>query len=229
MRCPTLPESIAATVALLPRGRAWQNHEATPQEFVDPPFMPVAFSAPGFQTEHKPGTILYRFWSAIGAVRWWLESRLCALREEFWCASKTETHNEWMAEYGLPDPCDPFPDLCAKVSAIGGTRCEYYQAVAARAGWAIECMDGTVQCGAQTGCDEAGDAQTGYSRKSGFFIVVYLGDSPSFYGGGETQPQTGLISAGEAMACDAPDITGLRCLIERMVHAHLEVNYILVS
>jgi hypothetical protein len=33
-----------------------------------------------------------------------------------------------MAEYGLPDGCDPFPDLCTKVAAIGGTRCEYRRA-----------------------------------------------------------------------------------------------------
>src|SRR5262245_49399073 len=129
--CPTLEQCRDALLKLLPLGRAWQSHEGGPRarlvsEFEDDDFEVEGFDADGDQT----GSILWQFCAAIAHLFYFANTRLCELREEFWCASHKETHDEWMAEYGLPDACDPWPDLCAKVAALGGATCAYLQAVA---------------------------------------------------------------------------------------------------
>jgi hypothetical protein len=138
LRCPTLEESIAATAALLPRGRAWPaRHPATLSAFLawlgGLVGIPAASAWPA-------GFVQMGFIAALGAVRNYLEAQLCALRFEFWCATQTQTRDLWMAEYGLPDDCDPYPDLCAKVAALGGRRCELYQELCAANGWIIDCV-----------------------------------------------------------------------------------------
>ena len=140
LRCPTLAEVLASALKLLPKGRAWQTHEGGPAPPLDRGFNPGAFDNDAFSTRSKPGSTLFRFWKAVAACFTFVTQRLCDLRLEFWCATHKETHDLWMAEYGLPDLCDPFPDLCTNVAAIGGTRCEYYAAIAARSGWSISCV-----------------------------------------------------------------------------------------
>jgi hypothetical protein len=122
--------------------RAWQSNDGGPREGVPTAaFEPAGFDAGAFATDSDVGSILYRFWAAVGAFRNFLESGFAILRLEFWCATHKETHDLWMKrEYGLPDPCDPFPDLCTKVAAIGGARCEYF-AEAGRARGARRLVD----------------------------------------------------------------------------------------
>lgn len=214
-------------MALLPLGRAWQSHGRAEQLYVDAAFEAGAFEAGAFETETRPGTILYRYWSALGAVRNFVERRLCDLRREFFCASVVETRDLWMAEYGLPDACDPFPDLCTKVAAIGGARCDYYQAVAARAGWLITCDDLVFRCaGALAGRALAGRGKAGSSPRAlcRMRITVLLGDSPAFTGRLHRRPLAGRLRAGQRLHCP-PDLTPLRCLIERVAQAHVIVEY----
>ena len=127
--CPDLDAMRDQVFALLPPGRAWQTHDGGPW----------------------PGTRLYGFWSAVASLRAYFNARMCAMREQFFCATADEMRDIWLAQYGLPDDCDPFPDLCAKVQAIGGARCEYFQAVTQRKGWVIDCLAGEDQCGARFG------------------------------------------------------------------------------
>src|SRR2546421_695582 len=129
MRCPTRDEILNSALALLPQGRAWQSNEGGPAVGYDIGFDPGGYQDNGFQAIFRQGSILRRFWKSVAGLFSFLNDRLCALRLEFWCATHVETHDLWMAEYGLPDACDPFPDLCTKVAAIGGTRCEYYAEV----------------------------------------------------------------------------------------------------
>src|SRR4051812_19380625 len=124
MRCPTLDEITTAVLSLLPRGRAWQTNEGLPRPGFEPAFNPKAFQSDAFQTTREAPSILWQYWRSFAVVVDYLTQRLCALRLEFWCQTLNETHDGWMTEYGLPDECDPFPDLCTKVAAIGGTRCE---------------------------------------------------------------------------------------------------------
>lgn len=202
-RCPSFADIRAEALALLPRGRAWSNHDGGPW----------------------PTSTLYRFWSAVAESFHFAAKRLCDLRLEFWCATHVETHDLWMAEYGLPDPCDPFPDLCTKVAAIGGTRCEYYQEIVARAGWRIECAERQSNCGAQPGCAQPGCMQPGSgTRASEFVVIVNLPESPAYVGGKSYKPQPGCMQAGDSLGC-GPNIRALECLMARMVHAQLKIVY----
>jgi hypothetical protein len=142
LQCRSAAEVLQAILQLLPRGRAWQSNEGGPRMGLVRAFDPGVFDDPPFPTQSRVQSIMLGFWRAVANCVTFILSRYCDLRLEFWCATHKETHDLWMAEYGLPDACDPFPDLCTKVAAIGGTRCEYYAAVAARAGWSITCATG---------------------------------------------------------------------------------------
>lgn len=199
-RCPTQPEILPQLLALLPQGRAWGTNEGGP----------------------LPDSVLVRFWNSVASVFEFANQRMCALREEFFCATQVETNAEWLAEYGLPDACDPFPDLCTKVAALGGSRCEYFAEVAARAGWAIDCPDDET-CGDQAGCAETGNATPGLGPTQAFLIVrVDLGESPAYVGPLGPLPQAGAFQAGEPLLCP-PDFSALRCILERIIPAHVKL------
>lgn len=225
MWCPTLDDTARAVLALLPRGRAWANHEGGPEPYRIAPFDPAAFDPADFDTDARAGTVLYRFWEAYAKVLQFFVDRMCALRLEMFCATVSETRDNWLAEYGLPDACDPFPDLCMKVAAIGGTRCEYYASVAARGGWSITCLDEFATCAAQPGARfKAGCAQPGRRAKATLQINVDLGSSPAYSAGPRRPPKAGRLKAGLSLSC-GPDISALECLLARVVHAEILIIY----
>lgn len=201
MHCPSAEEITEQALALLPRGRAWPREE---------------------------GTVLRQYWRAVAEVVAFLVARICALRLEFWCATHSETHDQWMIEYGLPDACDPFPDLCTKVAAIGGTRCEYYAAVAARAGWSIDCGVVDSDCGTPVGNFEVGCSEIGGEIGGATIIItVYLDDSPAYVAPATSGPFVGNMSVGRGLDCP-PDITPLQCVLDRVVHAHIVIKYVTI-
>lgn len=222
-RCPTFFESFSSTALLWPRGRAWPVMESsTPSRY----FAWLTALAGAIPIDWPTGFVQAGWTAAIAHLRNYCEQRLCDLREEFWCASHNETHDQWMIEYGLPDPCDPFPDLCTKVAAIGGTRCDYYAMIAARAGWTIECLTVDNNCGADAGCAEAGCSEAGpVSRGALIVIRVDLGNSSAYLPPDEGEPLAGLLQAGGTLSCP-PDLTGLQCLLDRVVHAHVTIEYV---
>lgn len=226
MHCPTIDEITAATLALLPRGRAWQNNEGGPMPGYDAAFAPSGFQNNAFATSSKAKSILWHYWRSYAQVMHYLTTRLCELREEFWCSTINETRPEWMIEYGLPDECDPFPDLCTKVTAIGGTRCDYYAEVAARVGWKIECDERNVFCGSRTGRRMlSGRARTGrVSNPSQLRLVVYLNESPAYSGELGKPALSGRFRSGRRPTC-GPPLTPLKCLMSRVVHAEIQITY----
>lgn len=223
--CPTFLESFLATCALWPRGRAWPVSDGTtPHRFYQwigrlvglPKAWPSGFVQAGYS-------------AAIALVRNYIETRLCALRNEFWCATITETRDQWMIEYGLPDDCDPFPDLCTKVAAQGSARCEYYAAIAARAGWTISCNVIVNDCGDGIGCMQIGCGQIGpLSTASTLLITVYLNESSAYVVPLEVLPYIGNFQIGGGLDC-TPDLSTLQCLLERVVHAHVVIEYATVD
>lgn len=223
--CPTFLESFLATCALWPRGRAWPVSDGvTPSSFYSwisrlvglPKSWPTGFVQAGYS-------------AAIALVRNYIETRLCALRNEFWCATINETRDQWMIEYGLPDDCDPFPDLCTKVAALGGTRCDYYAAIAARAGWSISCNIIVNNCGDGIGCLEIGCGQLGpLSTGTALVITVFLNESAAYVAPLEVLPYMGNFQIGGGLDC-APDLAPLQCLLERVVHAHVILEYTTVD
>lgn len=224
-QCPTRLQRFRQMLLLLPRGKAWQTGEPAGQAYT------VTMAQPGFaqtglfQTLDRPLTVMHAFFSAAADFFSQLEQMLCALRLEFWCATQTQTNDLWLAEYGLPDDCDPFPNLCAKVGAIGGTRCEYFSAVAAQAGWSISCDNVFSAICAMFGAFQYGNV--GFGGQGGaatIQITVDLENSPAFQGLIETQPMFGAFQFGNTLNCE-PDISSLVCLLDRIVPAHVAVTY----
>jgi hypothetical protein len=229
LRCPTKAEILDAIFALLPRGRAWQSNEGGPRSGYASAFQSDAFQEDAFAMKSRAPSILNRFWTAIASVLEYVNGRLCDLRLEFWCATHKETHDLWMAEYGLPDACDPFPDLCTKVAAIGGTRCEYYSEVAARAGWTISCEVARSGCGGRAGCSKAGRSRPGNRLAAAIVIIrVFTGLSPAYVGGRRAPAKAGRMKAGRGLSC-GPDINPLRCILDRVVHAEILTHYEVVT
>jgi len=227
MHCPTRDETLAALLALLPRGRAWQSNLGGPEPYRDAAFSAGSFDPAAYDAKPTSGSVMYRFWSAVAGVIDFAHQRLCALALEMFCATANETRDQWMIEYGLPDPCDAYPDLCTKVAATGGTRCEYFAVIASRAGWAIWCDDGSEWCGDQIGDFFAGAGMIGNALAAVLTITVDTHASPSFTGSVQTPPQPGLLMAGLPLACD-PDISSLQCLLERIVPAHVSLVYLTI-
>lgn len=197
-RCPSLDEVHGALLAALPRGRAWPR---------------------------APGSVLWRFWRGVAIVHHWIDARLCAWQSEFWCRSASESLDAWWREYGLPDGCDPYPDLCIKVAAWTGGECGDFQALAARAGWAIDCAPDTT---VGIGCAEAGCLQTGYGLGVSEIVVrVWLSLSTAWGGVSRPPMMPGNASpwgVGDPLGC-GPDIGSLICLLSRVIPAHVAVTY----
>jgi len=196
--CPTQDDVREQLLAILPRGRAW----ATPS-----------------------GSVRWKFFHALAAPIQFANARICALLDEFFCATHSETDDVWMATYGLPDGCDPFPDLCTKVSALGGARCDYWTGVAASAGWSVTCVDIDDAVGFIASCAVASCDMPGVSLGGAQLVLrVSLSGSPAYGGAGQTQALASLMLASDALSC-APDISPLQCLMARILPAHVQVSY----
>jgi uncharacterized protein YmfQ (DUF2313 family) len=199
-KCPTKPEIHAQLLAALPRGRAWQSeHDLTPES----------------------GSVLARFWAAFAAVLEYVNTRICDALAEFSCGTMSETRDLWEADYGIPDDCGLWTDVCHKVAAIGGTRCAYFAEIAARVGWAIECRDLRFNP-PRADCAVADCAVLIEPRAAVLEIVVRLTDSPAF--GGAFWPVADCAAAECASLCE-PDLDPLRCVLERVAPGHLDITY----
>jgi uncharacterized protein YmfQ (DUF2313 family) len=199
--CPDLDDCHDELRALLPSGLAWVG-------------------------AHQPSGVQWSFWRAVAHPIQYAHQRICDLRRQFWCQTVDELRDAWLVEYGLPDACDPFPDLCAKVSALGGTQCDYYEGIAFRAGWSVVCSGDPGDCGGyldlmQMDCAVLG----GQTHRSRLVFTVYLADSPAYtqYGAGPVISDYSVYDA--IFDCD-PDIDALKCLLDRVVPAHVETVYI---
>ncbi|UPT85180.1 hypothetical protein HAP41_0000033365 [Bradyrhizobium barranii subsp. apii] len=222
-----MDDVTSGVLSLLPRGRAWQTNEGAPMPGQEIGFSPDAFDGDAYSATRTTVSILYQYWRSYAVVLHYLTQRLCDLRMEFWCQSVKETRDEWMVEYGLPDDCDPFPDLCTKVAAIGGTRCEYYQAVAARSGWSIECNEEIGFCGSRAGGRAfAGRARAGrVVGAAALRIIVHLNESSAFQPRGRyLASRAGRMRAGRRVSC-GPDLSPLKCILSRIVHAEIQLTF----
>jgi uncharacterized protein YmfQ (DUF2313 family) len=245
--CPTLEQSVQATAALWPRGKAWPAGDpgimAAFLAWLDPANSNVWtlsdvwappdiwwFNAPAAPADWPAGYVQCGFTAALGTVCNWIESRFCALKEEFFCATANETLDLWNAEYGLPDQCDPLPNLCAKVATIGGTpNCAYWTSLAAELGWSISCATVLQGAGSQFGSSQCGTAQFGTGiQPTVIDITVHLASSPAYGGALSQLPIFGPMQFGDRFGQE-PNITPLTCAFDRLLPAHLTFNYVTVD
>ena len=206
MICPSIDDIHNGLLSLLPRGRAWGGTLLS-------------------WTTDNP---VYRFWRSIAAAFYDYEQLCCTLLTEYFPDTANQTLDLWFAEYGLPDACDPYPNLVAKVRAAGGSRCDYFQDVAATAGWVIACVpdlsDGMGLF--QVGCDSVGYGIAPCT----LLIRVWLSSSSAYTGNstGQAMVTGSNWGAGLTLGC-GPDLTPLICLLSRIIPAHLAVNYEVIS
>ena len=196
--CPTQAQCLSQMLMALPRGRAWE----TPQ-----------------------GTWRWKFFNALAAVVAFANARICALADEFFCATQSETNDVWMRQYGLPDGCDPYPNLCAKVQAQGQPNCAYWTAIAAASGFFIICGTRKTSLGARAGTARAGCALASDDTHPACIVIqVSLSRSRAYAGGPRTPTQAGHALAGRPLACP-PDLSPIECLLARILPADSLVTY----
>lgn len=116
--CPDR-EVVAATIqALLPPGKAWQNHDAS-----------IA----------REDSVMKSFFYGLSQSFLDVETAICSAWNELFCSTAEIDLDLWLEDYGLPDETDPLGiNLCAKVSAEGGTTTAYYEGLASFLGWSTE-------------------------------------------------------------------------------------------
>jgi hypothetical protein len=116
--CPsTAAEALPMVLGLLPSGPAWDG-------------------------ARESGTVMNQFWTAVAALFAWVYSTLCAYQKEFLCTTAVYSLDQWAAEYGLPDQCDPYAyNLCTKVNELFEPTGSSFVAVAKANGWVVSCND----------------------------------------------------------------------------------------
>lgn len=237
-RCPTKWEIWHQLIALLPRGRAWQTHEDVIEREElggnsQVGIYELGDSGLGATPVVERLTVMQQFWAAYAEVLEWLHFRACQLMEEFWCDTTNELRQEWGVEYGFPDPCEIYDDLCEKVTALGGATCAYFQAIAARRGWSIECISCPSSFEIPADCLPADcGAVECECPPNTMWILVHLNDSPAW--GGAPIPTAPPAATADQAAADcqvlepcAPEIRleRLICLIEKYKPAHVRAVY----
>jgi len=204
MICPSDAEVAASIAALRPRGAAWRNggHDAL------------------------AGSTMGDFFDSLGEVAGEADRRICALVDEYFCSSAVETRDLWALEYGVPDGCDPFADVCEKVNAVGDSIPAYAEAVALKRGWSIgitEVFVTAVEDGS-IGMGLMGTMLMGAVNGVAWTITINLAASPSYAVPLDVEPLMGLMLLGDGFNC-GPDIAPLVCLIRRIAPAHADLIF----
>lgn len=136
---------------------------------------------------HTAGTVQNAYWRAFSSVLANFYSRTCDYVDEFFCATVNESKDQWIEEYGLNDPCDPYGNnLCLKVAAHGGATCADFVSTALLSGWRITCHDTSQDPEPIAGCFQAG--------------CTPLGPVPTYIGRGST------IGYGQRGFCDYGEV-----------------------
>ena len=122
-----------------------------------------------------PDSTLMRYWTVFADIVKYAEDRICALVDEFYCATATETLDVWVETYlgeiavtpdvdpaCLKDPTASVTDLnalvCAKMIEQGGSECNYFTDYATALGWSATCEDVSDTQMVMAGCFSAGCA-----------------------------------------------------------------------
>lgn len=229
-RCPTKWDLWRQTMALLPRGRAWQSHEEIVERFEtghnsQVGTFEVGVTGIGAEPVIEDLTRLEQYWAAHAEVLEYLHQRACALIEEFFCATTVEQRAEWGIDYGFPDPCEPWEHLCDKVAAQGGATCDYLAEVAWRRGWAIRCRDCLESPGATADCAVADCAAVCTCPPNTLWIEIDMAASPAAVST-PVLAISDMAVAGCNVTCP-PEVAQLVCLIERIKPAHIRAHFVI--
>lgn len=235
-RCPSKEEYLRQLMALLPRGRAWQSHEDDiagaferwPDINSECGDAQCGDAQCGQQALRVERTVMAAYWAAFAEINEYFAQRACKLLDEFFCQTVDETRDWWGDDYGFPDPCDPWDELCEKVAAIGGANCAYIKWAAGTRGWLVDCRDCTAgKATAMAGCAMAGRAYScGVCEPNALYITIDLENSPAYTVTRLAKlPYAGNWRAGSAILCQETNVKQMECLIERIKPAHVLAIY----
>lgn len=169
------------------------------------------------------------FFDALGEVAGETDRRICALVDEYFCSTAQETLELWALEYGVPDGCDPFADVCEKVNAVGDSIPAYAAAAALKRGWSISIAEEfiTIVQSGRLGAGRLGTMRMAAQQGVAWRITVDLAASPSYVASERRKPLLGRMRLGFAFDC-GPDITPLSCLIRRIAPAHADLVFLTI-
>lgn len=230
LRCYTKWELWRQIMALLPRGDAWQSNEDIFERYPDfstgvgqdGAVFEAGASSIGIEPEPRRLTVMQRYWAAFAEVLEHTHGRICALIPEMFCGSIRETLPEWAAEYGFPDSCEPWDNICDKVRASGGASCAYLQSLAARLGYTITCID----CGPSLARADAMTADcTPVCECAPNVIRIQI---PASQAAGYVPFAADAAVADCTPVCPTPP-DAVVCLIERFKPAHVKAIYEVIT
>ncbi len=69
------------------------------------------------------GTVQNSYWRAYANVLSYTYQRLCKYVDEFFCKTVNESLDQWIAEYGLDDECDPYGHNLLQVEVARWSGC----------------------------------------------------------------------------------------------------------
>jgi hypothetical protein len=180
---PTREEVYAYILALFPSGPAWQSDDvSTPRE----------------------NSVLKQFvWGLSGPV-WEFEVACVNTLKQFFCSMATDDLDLWVQDYANPSGCEPLDgaELCAKVSAIGGTSIAYLEELAEKAGWVVS---------------------VSYAPPATVNIEIDAAHSP-FLNDVFTLDESEL----DDVPLGDPDTSTIECLLDNAIPAHLHANYTVI-
>lgn len=231
--CPTKLQLWEQLLSLLPRGRAWQNHENAGDRLESPynsqvGSFEIGNTPLGAEQSMETFSVMERYWLAFAELLEWFHQRACALPPEWNCETVAETLPEWQNDYGFPDECDPWFHLCDKVRAQGGATCAYLAEIAATRGWTLECSECVPKRESVAGCAKAGCARSCGCPTNVIWVYVNLPASSAYQAKPDRTARAGNARAGAVYTgppCP-PGAEELQCLIERWKPAHVKAIYI---
>ncbi len=210
--CPTKWMLWRQILALLPPGRAWQTHEefgAYPDD-VEPDLDQL--------------TVMQQYWAGFAEVLAYLHERACALLDEMFCSTVSETLAEWMIDLGMPGECESYDNICEKLIDAGGARCEDLVEAAARRGWVITCRDCNGVQTATADCSYADCASECICPNGSLWITIDTAASTAYVAPERPRLRARCGRARCNRMCE-PDTSQLECIIDRIRHAHLKITY----
>lgn len=204
INCPTDADMAAALAALRPRGDAWRNGGG----------------------DELAGSVMGRFFNALGVAYGAAHRRICDLVNELFCSTANETIDAWQRDYGLPDACNPLANVCDKVNFVGDTTRASVIAEALQAGWVITIAEEFIFAAEDSlfGAGSFGPVIFGAEQGVLWAVTVDIAASPAMNDPQYQPPLFGLQLFGDAFAC-APDVWPLECLIRRIAPAHADLTF----
>jgi hypothetical protein len=172
---------------------------------------------PAWQTDDNTRSAdvstLRQFWAAVATTWQELETQIGNTIGEFFCETSVTDTDWWLLDYGLPNACDPTGATACVVETSGtGQSLTFYQAVASALGYATA-MQWVL----------GGIYVDSIFKFPGVYSTLYVQIDSAASSRGFAIITCGTWELGDEMALGVADYSGLACVLETMVPAHISI------